>query len=357
MCTHLLSAERAPKYVERLKSEQEETRKAFEAGKAELSVFITIVEARKSRFSFSPYEISIPELQGTKRFSNVSLSEVSEYFDWSPFFWTWELKGSYPSILENAKYGAQAKELLRDGKQLLMRIIEENRFSLNAVVGVWPAHSDGDDVIVYDPKKSDEEIKRLCFLRQQRERQGLNNLCLADFVAPKSSSSPDYIGAFAVVCNGVEEFSKEFELAGDDYSSIMVKALGDRFAEALAEYIHKEIRIAWGYGRQEKISIEELIREEYRGIRPAPGYPACPDHTEKQKIWELLQVEQQIGLTLTESFAMTPASSVSGFYFAHPEAKYFNVGKIDKDQVEDYAHRKKIPVAEVERWLSPNLGY
>lgn len=356
VCTNLLSAERAPQYIERLKLDQAETKKVFEAGKADLA-FITIVEARKSRFPFTPHQINNPEFLGTRKYSDVSLADVAEYFDWSPFFWTWELKGSYPTILENSKYGAQAKELLQDGQHLLAQIIKEKRFSLNAVVGIWPAHSDGDDVLVYDENQRDKEKMRLCFLRQQRDRQGLNNLCLADFVAPKSSSVVDHIGAFAVVCNGVEEFAKEFEDSGDDYSSIMVKALGDRFAEALAEYIHKDIRRVWGEGREEKLTIEQIIREEYRGIRPAPGYPACPDHTEKQKIWDMLQVKEQIGLQLTESFAMTPASSVSGFYFAHPEAKYFNVGKIDKDQVEDYAHRKRVPVSEVERWLSPNLGY
>ena len=356
VCTNLLSSEKSPQYVERLKSEQAETRKVFEAGKADLA-FITIVEARKCRLPFTPYAMYTPEMLGSRKFSDVPLDKVAEYFDWSPFFWTWELKGSYPTILENSKYGTQAKELLHDGKQLLARIIQEKRFSLNAVVGIWPAHSDGDDVVVYDDTQQDEEKMRLCFLRQQRDRQGLNNLCLADFVAPKSSSVTDHLGAFAVVCNGVEEFAKEFEDAGDDYSSIMVKALGDRFAEALAEYIHKEVRRLWGEGKNETLTIDQIIREEYRGIRPAPGYPACPDHTEKQKIWDLLQVKDQIGLQLTESFAMTPASSVSGFYFAHPEAKYFNVGKIDKDQVEDYAHRKKVPVTEVERWLSPNLGY
>jgi 5-methyltetrahydrofolate--homocysteine methyltransferase len=197
----------------------------------------------------------------------------------------------------------------------------------------------------------------LCFLRQQRDRAGLPHLCLADLIAPKTLSKKDYIGAFAVVCQGVEAFAGEFEQRGDDYQSIMVKALGDRFAEALAEYLHKQVRVVWGYESAEVPSLESLINEEYRGIRPAPGYPACPDHTEKRKIWSLLGVQQAIGLSLTENCAMTPASSVSGFYFAHPEAKYFNVGKIDRDQVIDYAKRKGMSIEEVERWLAPNLGY
>jgi 5-methyltetrahydrofolate--homocysteine methyltransferase len=239
----------------------------------------------------------------------------------------------------------------------LQRIIGEKRFWLEGAVGIYPAHGEGDDVVVYDPASPSHEAQRFCFLRQQRDREGLPNLCLADYVAPKDTGNVDYLGGFAVVCHGVEAFAKEFEDAGDDYSSIMIKALGDRFAEALAEYLHKRVREFWGYGKDEKLSPEALMREEYRGIRPAPGYPACPEHTEKAKLWELLGVKDAIGLSLTESFAMTPASSVSGFYFAHPESKYFNVGKIDKDQVMDYAKRKGMSIEEAERWLAPNLGY
>ena len=239
----------------------------------------------------------------------------------------------------------------------MQRVIKEKRFWLEGAIGIYPAHGEGDDVVVYDPASPSHEAQRFCFLRQQRDREGLPNLCLADYVAPKDTGHIDYLGGFAVVCHGVEAFAKEFENAGDDYSSIMIKALGDRFAEALAEYLHKRVREFWGYGKDENLSPEALMREEYRGIRPAPGYPACPEHTEKAKLWELLGVQDAIGLSLTESFAMTPASSVSGFYFAHPESKYFNVGKIDKDQVMDYAKRKGMSIEEAERWLAPNLGY
>jgi 5-methyltetrahydrofolate--homocysteine methyltransferase len=288
---------------------------------------------------------------------DIPLDVVAPYIDWSPLFWTWELKGSYPSIFENGTYGEQAKEIFGEAQRLLAQIIEEKRFRLEAVFGVFPAHREGDDVVAFEADGSESALERFCFLRQQRDREGLPNLCLSDFVTTSNAQVTDHIGAFAVVCHGVEEFAKTFERAHDDYQSIMVKALGDRFAEALAEFLHKEVRSIWGYGKDEQLTVSELIREEYRGIRPAPGYPACPDHTEKGKIWRVLDVEKNIGLKLTESFAMTPASSVSGFYFSHPDAKYFNVGKIDRDQVMDYAKRKGMSIEEVERWLAPNLGY
>lgn len=356
VCTHLLSEERKKQYVKDLKENQAEQRRVFAAGRDELK-FISIDDARKRKQPFAPYEIETPSVLGNLVVRDLPLAEVASYIDWSPFFWTWELKGSYPTIFENGTYGAQAKELFSEGQKLLSRIIEEKRFWLEGVIGIYPAHAEGDDVVVRNSEIGHAEEGRFCFLRQQRDRQGLPNLCLADFIAPKELGITDYMGGFAVVCHGVEAFAKEFEIAGDDYSSIMVKALGDRFAEALAEYLHKRAREFFGYGKGENLSSEALIREEYRGIRPAPGYPACPDHTEKGKLWRLLDVEESIGLSLTESFAMTPASSVSGFYFAHPESKYFNVGKIDKDQVIEYAKRKGMSIEEAERWLAPNLGY
>jgi 5-methyltetrahydrofolate--homocysteine methyltransferase len=356
VCANLLSEERSVGYVKELKVNQEEQRKVFAAGRDELK-FITLGEARARRAPFVPYAIEKPGALGSLALRDIPLDEVATFIDWSPFFWTWELKGSYPSIFENASVGAQAKELFAEAQSLLKRIIKEKRFWLEGVVGIYPARAEGDDVVAFDPDHAAHELQRFSFLRQQRNREGLPNLCLSDFVAPKESGLTDYMGGFAVVCHGVEAFAKEFEDAGDDYSSIMVKALGDRFAEALAEYLHKKVREMWGYGASEKLSVDALIREEYRGIRPAPGYPACPDHTEKAKLWELLDVKEAIGLSLTESFAMYPASSVSGFYFGHPESKYFNVGKIDKDQVMDYAKRKGMSIEEVERWLAPNLGY
>ena len=356
VCANLLSDERRKAYVKELKASQAEQRRVFAAGRDELK-FISIDEARSRRMEPSQVPLEQPDRLGVHTLKDIPLEEVAKYIDWSPLFWTWELKGSYPSIFENATYGEQAKEIFAEAKTLLARIIEEKRFRLEAVVGVFPAFSDKDDIVIIDSGGSAQEVERFCFLRQQRNREGLPNLCLADFIAPREMRTHDHLGAFAVVCHGVEAFAKTFEDAHDDYQSIMVKALGDRFAEALAEFVHKEMRVVLGYGKSESLSVEELIREEYRGIRPAPGYPACPDHTEKGKIWKVLNVERNIGLSLTESYAMTPASSVSGFYFAHPDAKYFNVGKIDRDQVIDYAKRKGMSIEEVERWLAPNLGY
>jgi 5-methyltetrahydrofolate--homocysteine methyltransferase len=356
VCTNLLSEERRAEYVSDLKANQEEQRQVFAAGRNELK-FLSIDDARKRRLPYREYPIEVPTVVGTHTFKDIPLEKVAPLIDWSPLFWTWELKGSFPSILENKTYGGQARELYREAQAILARIIAEKRFSLEGVVGIFPARADHDDVVLYETSDAHHELERFCFLRQQRERAGLPNLCLADYIAPKELHVTDYMGMFAVVCHGVEAFAKEFERAGDDYQSIMVKALGDRFAEALAEYLHREIRILWGYGKDENLSLEALIKEEYRGIRPAPGYPACPEHTEKQKIWNLLTVQDSIGLSLTESYAMTPASSVSGFYFAHPDAAYYNVGKIDRDQVQDYAKRKGMSIEEAERWLAPNLGY
>jgi 5-methyltetrahydrofolate--homocysteine methyltransferase len=356
VCANLLSEERKKSYVKELKESQAEQRRVFAAGRDELK-FLPIEDARARRFVGSRESGETPEVTGVLTYAELPLGEVAELIDWSPLFWTWELKGSYPSIFEDKACGAQAKEIYREARALLEQIVREKRFTLQAVVGIFPAYAEGDDVVVLDPKSQSHEVERFCFLRQQRDRQGLPNLALSDFVRRKGDGALDYVGTFAVVCQGVESFAKEFEARGDDYQSIMVKALGDRFAEALAEYLHRKVRALWGYGKGENLAVEALIREEYRGIRPAPGYPACPDHTEKGKLWRLMEVESRIGLSLTESFAMTPASSVSGFYFAHPEAKYFNVGKIDRDQVIDYAKRKGISIEEAERWLAPNLGY
>jgi 5-methyltetrahydrofolate--homocysteine methyltransferase len=286
---------------------------------------------------------------------NVPLEEIVPFIDWSPFFHTWELRGRYPAILQDAK----AKELFDDAQNLLQRIVKEKLFTAKAVYGFFPANSVGDDLEVYTDESRRKVRMVLHTLRQQQEKPaGQFNHALADFVAPKESGLSDYIGGFAVTAgHGVDELAKSFDADHDDYNSIMSKALGDRLAEAFAEYLHKKVRDEWGYGRAENLSNEELIREKYRGIRPAPGYPACPDHTEKKLLWQLLDVEKQTGIKLTESCAMWPASSVSGLYFAHPESKYFAVGKLAKDQVEEYAKRKGMPLTEVERWLSPYLNY
>jgi 5-methyltetrahydrofolate--homocysteine methyltransferase len=352
VCANVTGEDRREAYIANLKVAQEEQRRVFAEGRREQK-FVSIEEAYENRFAPKSWSSDSPMFTGVKTFKDISLEDVAEFIDWSPLFWTWDLKGSYPSILSNKRYGEHAQEILSDAQKLLEQIQREKRFSLEAVIGVFPANSERDDVVVYDCPERRHERERFCFLRQQRERAELTNLCLADFIVPRDQEIIDYIGGFAVVCHGVDAFAGEFEQRDDDYQSIMVKALGDRFAEALAEYMHKQVRDLWGYGSSESLSKDDVIQEKYRGIRPAPGYPACPDHTEKGKLWKLLGVESAIGLRLTENFAMTPASSVSGFYFSHPESKYFNVGKIDRDQLLDYAKRKGMSIEEAGRWLAP----
>jgi 5-methyltetrahydrofolate--homocysteine methyltransferase len=281
------------------------------------------------------------------------------YIDWSPFFHTWELRGRYPSIFEDRVVGPKAKELHDDALKLLRTIVDGRRLTAHGVYGFFPANSQGDDIEIYPDESRTTALTRFHTLRQQSEKpEGQANLALADFVAPKSSGRSDYLGAFAVTTGvGVEVLCREFDRDHDDYNSIMVKALADRLAEAFAEWLHEKARGEWGYGKAEQLTREDLIRERYRGIRPAPGYPACPDHTEKRALFDLLEVEKHTGITLTETFAMLPAASVSGLYFAHPEAKYFAVGKIGKDQVIDYQGRKGVPVSVIERWLGTNLNY
>jgi 5-methyltetrahydrofolate--homocysteine methyltransferase len=287
------------------------------------------------------------------------LDQLIPYIDWSPFFHTWELRGRYPTILEDPVVGSKAKELYDDALALLRKIVDQRLFTANGVYGFFPAYSLGDDIEIYRDKSRTVILTTFHTLRQQSEKpQGQYSFALADFVAPKESGCADYLGVFAVTTGvGVDLLCREFERDHDDYNSIMAKALADRLAEAFAEYLHKQAREAWGYGKSEAFCTEDLIREKYRGIRPAPGYPACPDHTEKRLLFDLLSVEKHTGITLTESFAMWPAASVSGFYFAHPEAKYFAVGKIGKDQVLDYQARKGMPLSALERWLGPNLNY
>jgi len=288
--------------------------------------------------------------------SLISLSDLVPFIDWSPFFHTWEMRGRYPAILENA----EAKKLFADAQSLLEQIVKGELLSARAVYGFFPANAIGDDVELYADESRSQVLTTFHFLRQQMDKpDGQFNHCLVDFIAPKGENAlPDYLGAFAVTAGfGVEDLCKKFERDHDDYNSIMTKALADRLAEAFAEYLHKRVRKEWGYGRDEALSQEELIREKYRGIRPAAGYPACPDHTEKFLLWKLLDVERKAGIKLTESAAMWPGASVSGLYFAHPESKYFGVGKIDYDQVLDYHLRKGMDLQTVEKWLGPNLSY
>jgi 5-methyltetrahydrofolate--homocysteine methyltransferase len=346
--------------------------------------------ARKQPTDWATVDIPVPEFLGSRVFSTassdggqksedrdrtdrslnsqpstlnssefLSLAEIAEYIDWGPFFSAWELHGRYPDILKDAVVGEEATKLFAEAQTMLARIIAENRYTAKAVIGFWPANSVGDSVEVYSDVQRSKVLKTFHFLRQQNEKgAGQFNHCLADYVAPKDSGRMDYLGGFAVTAgHGVEEFAKEFEAQHDDYSAIMAKALGDRLAEALAELMHKKARDASGYGRMENLTMQEIIREKYRGIRPAPGYPACPDHTEKPPLFELLDAGAATGITLTESNAMFPASSVSGHYFNHPESKYFAVGKLGKDQIEDYTLRKEQWIEVTEKWLAPYLDY
>jgi 5-methyltetrahydrofolate--homocysteine methyltransferase len=295
-----------------------------------------------------------PEFLG-RRVLDVPLAEIVPYIDWTFFFTAWQLKGRFPAILEHPKYGAAARELHEHGQAMLARMVDEGMVGARAVYGFWPAARQGDDIVVYDEARTSERL-RLPMLRQQQRSGEGPHLCLSDWLAPVGGP-PDHIGAFAVTAGlGADEAARRFEAAGDDYSAIMVKALADRLAEALAELLHQRARRQWGYGADEQLSLEDLVAERYRGIRPAFGYPACPDHTEKGKLFELLAA-QELGIGLTEHFAMTPAASVSGIYLAHPQARYFGVGRIGLDQVRDYAARKGMTVAEVERWLGPHLAY
>jgi 5-methyltetrahydrofolate--homocysteine methyltransferase len=300
-----------------------------------------------------------PSFLGPRRIAPQPLEELVPFIDWTPFFHAWELKGRYPMIFEDPTIGPKAGELHEDAQRLLEQIIADRLLTAQAVYGFFPAASTGDDIALYADESRTRPLGTVHTLRQQSEKPpGEPNLALADYVAPLESGRQDYLGAFAVTAGiGLDELCRRFDADHDDYNSIMAKALADRLAEAFAELLHKQARADWGYGRDEQLSPEDLIREKYRGIRPAPGYPACPDHTEKRMLFDLLQVEKNAGITLTESFAMLPAASVSGFYFAHPNARYFAVGRIGRDQVEDYARRKALRVQDIERWLAPNLAY
>jgi 5-methyltetrahydrofolate--homocysteine methyltransferase len=292
--------------------------------------------------------------------ADYPIAELREFIDWTPFFATWELTGKFPSILDDATYGPAARSLLADAETMLDRIAAERWLTAHAVVGFWPAASEGDDIVVYRDQARDAPVAVLHSLRQQlARREGRANVALADFVAPRASGLADHVGAFMVTAGlGEDEAADRFKRANDDYSAIMVKALADRLAEAFAERLHQLVRTRlWGYAPDEALGKAELIGEKYRGIRPAPGYPAQPDHSEKAALFALLEGERQIGIRLTESFAMWPGASVCGLYFSHPDSHYFGVGKIERDQVEDYAGRKGWSVAEAERWLAPVLNY
>jgi 5-methyltetrahydrofolate--homocysteine methyltransferase len=349
---HLASPELKPAFEAANRLEQEKSRQQHSGQRVKL---LSLAEARlrRPKYEFKPEDIAAPEFTGIRSLS-VPLAELVPFIDWSPFFHTWELRGRYPAILKHEKHGPQAAELFKDGQQLLQRIVNKNLLGARGVYGFFQAQSVGDDVELFTGDSPHTPMV-FHFLRQQIEKpEGQPNLCLADFVAP----AKDYIGAFAVTAGlGVDELAKEFKAQNDDYNAIMTEALADRLAEAFAEYLHKRVRDEWGYGKSEGLNTEQLIDEQYRGIRPAAGYPACPDHTEKETLWKLLDAEKHTGIRLTESYAMWPASSVSGLYFASPQSKYFAVGKLERDQTQDYARRKGMDLREVERWLGPYLNY
>ncbi|MEX0844934.1 MAG: methionine synthase [Balneolaceae bacterium] len=344
-----------------VKKEYAELRKQHEERQNKRPV-ISIEEARKNKpkIDWSEFNSPKPDFLGTKVFEDYPISELRKYIDWSPFFRTWMLTGKYPDILEDEEVGEQAQSLFDDANALIDDIIEQNILKSKGVIGFYPAVSYGDDVIIYEDEKLSKVKTEFHFLRQQtKKRSGQPNSCLSDFIAPKETGFTDYIGFFAVTAGlGIEEIITKYKEANDDYMVIMVKAVADRLAEAFAERMHERVRKEfWGYSDEENFSNEELIAEEYSGIRPAPGYPACPDHTEKRILFDLMEVEKNAEIELTESFAMYPASSVSGIYLSHPQSRYFRVGNIGEDQVSDYAQRKSCTKEEVEKWLSPNLDY
>jgi 5-methyltetrahydrofolate--homocysteine methyltransferase len=358
--TSLLSDEGKAAFVEQHNAEYKRLREIHGGAKQKL---VSLTESRDNRtkLTWRAEDVPTPEFLGLRVLDDFPLETLREFIDWTPFFHTWELKGVYPRILEHEKYGEQARQIFKEGNALLDRIIEQKLLRARGVYGFFAANARGDDVELYTDASRSQPLARLHFLRQQQAKdkdKGEPNRSLSDFVAPRETGLADHVGGFAVTTGiGLKELVERYRAELDDYNAIMAEALADRLAEAFAECLHKRVREEWGYGKGEGLSNLELIHEKYRGIRPAAGYPACPDHTEKGTLWQLLDAEKNAGMSLTESYAMWPGSSVSGLYFAHPEAQYFSLGKIDRDQVTEYADRKRLSVTEVERWLGPNLGY
>ncbi len=356
--TSLLSDEGKPAFVAQHRTDYEALRKAHSAPRLPV-VSLETARSRRTPIEWCAEDLLVPSFTGVRVLKNFPLATLREFIDWSPLFHTWGLKGVYPRIFEHPEQGAQARQLFTDANALLDVMVEKNLIAAHGVYGFFPANALGDDVELYTDAARERVVERFHFLRQQSDREG-SEPCrsLADFIAPKETGLRDHIGAFAVTSGiGLKEVCDQFRAKNDDYNAIMAEALADRLAEAFAECLHKRVREEWGYGCGEGLSNEELIHEKYRGIRPAPGYPACPDHTEKGPLWRLLDVQANTGMQITETFAMWPGSSVSGLYFAHPQSRYFSLGKIDRDQVADYAERKGMSVAEVERWLGQNLNY
>jgi len=353
--TTLLNPEDKKGFVQKLNDDYEKLREQHAGPKQKL---ISLEQARANAPKLRFEGLTKPEFMGVRVIEDMDLAKLRDYIDWSPFFHTWELRGRYPSILQHEKYGVEATKLFNDANKLLDEIIAKKLILAKGVYGFFPANRKGaDDVELFSEESRKDTLMTLHFLRQQHAKEaGVANWSLADFVAP--AGTPDYFGAFAVTTGiGLDTLVKKYKADLDDYNAIMAEAIADRLAEAFAEYLHKQAREEWGYGKTENLSVEDLIEEKYRGIRPAPGYPACPDHTEKKLLWELLDVENKTGIKLTESYAMWPGSSVSGFYFGHPESKYFAVGKLEKDQVQNYSDRKGMTLVEAEKWLGPWLNY
>jgi 5-methyltetrahydrofolate--homocysteine methyltransferase len=361
VASSLLSADRREEYAREVRADYAKISAAhFKAQQDKKRLKLEAARANAHQIDWSKTQPKKPAFIGIKSFSDYSLEELAEYIDWTPFFQTWELTGRFPAILDDPKAGEVARSLYNDARKMLDRIVKENWFKARATIGFWPANAEGDDIVLYSDEARTKPLTTMHTLRQQLEkREGRKNVALSDFIAPISSGVPDYIGLFVVTAGiGEDVIADRFKNANDDYSSILVKALADRLAEAFAERMHQRVRKEfWGYAPDEALKPEELILEQYAGIRPAPGYPAQPDHTEKATLFKLLDAERTAGVTLTESFAMWPGSSVSGLYFSHPESYYFGVGKIEQDQVEDYAERKGMTVEETERWLAPILNY
>jgi 5-methyltetrahydrofolate--homocysteine methyltransferase len=360
VCSNLMNKDTRDGYIQGIKDEYEKAREAH-ANKKSDKRFVTLEQARADKFQIDLAKVAPkPAFTGTKVFEAYPLADLVPYIDWTPFFHTWELRGSYPKIFDDKFVGVEAKKLFDDAQKLLKEIVDNNLLQANGVIGFWPANAVGDDIELYTDESRTQLLSRIHTLRQQSEKvKGEPYYALSDFVAPKESGVADYFGGFAVTTGiGCDELVAKYEKDYDDYNSIMAKALADRLAEAFAEKMHELVRKEyWGYSSGENLTVEELVKEEYQGIRPAPGYPACPEHTEKTTLFDLLKAEDNAKMHLTESLAMTPAASVSGFYFAHPQARYFGLNKISKDQIEDYATRKNMSIETVERWLGPNLNY
>jgi len=357
----LLNKKNNQKYIGDIKADYEKVREGF-LNRSSKKEYVSLADARKNKLKidWDASEIMKPNFEGIQVFEDFDLSKLVDYIDWTPFFRTWELAGKYPAILSDKVVGEEATKLFSDAKILLAQILNENLLTAKAVFGIFLANStNDDDVEIYaDADRKAINTKVVTLRQQTKKKEGIPNIALADFVAPKETGIEDYMGAFCVSTGfGSAEMAAEFEKDHDDYNSIMIKALADRLAEAFAEYLHEKVRKEyWGYASDEVLSNNELIKEEYKGIRPAPGYPACPDHTEKLTIWELLQVKETIGVELTDSLAMWPAASVSGYYFANENSKYFGVGKITEEQVKDFAKRKNMDLETAKKWLNPNLA-